>query len=111
LANNRTGRPTDAQWAALRPLGTDDIQKLLLAAIEAVLKGEKDIILGTHYLTKFADDFPIGVFLKKEGELDYRRVKANRLMRWLNSNGHTPLTMEHLRVGQIVVTLKEKEFD
>lgn len=102
-------RPTFAYKASLRLPTKHDYTKMLMACVEAVLNGKPEITLVLSHLTKLPKDFPKGIVFRRETPLIWRRIKANRLINWLNDNGYAMVTMEDLRVEQRKVTLLEKE--
>lgn len=101
-------RPTFAYKASLRLPTKHDYTKMLMACVEAVLAGKPEITLVVSHLTRFPADFPKGIVFKREMPLIWRRIKANRLINWLNNHGYSQVTMEDLRVEQRKVTLLEK---
>lgn len=103
------GRPSYAYKASLQEPTKEHYQQLLLACVTAILNDQTEVILAVSHLTKFPDDFPKGLIVATQRPVVYRRIKANRLIHWLNNNGHTEVTMEDLRVQQRKVTLLEKE--
>lgn len=103
------GRPSRAYKASLQEPTKEHYRQLLLACVTAILNDQAEVILAVSHLTKFPADFPKGLIVATQHPIVYRRIKANRLIHWLNNNGHTEVTMEDLRVQQRKVTLLEKE--
>lgn len=101
--------PTKAYLASLRKATKSDYTLLLRHCVEAWLEGHEELILATSYRLKFPKDFPKGLITSRQPPVIYRRIKVNRLVNWLNQNGHTAVTMEDLRVEQRKVTIMEKE--
>jgi len=86
-----------AHKAVLKPLDSQQIDALILAVVDAYSNGRENINLKVSYLTKFADDFPKGVCYLREGLFNYHRIKANRLVKWLNAHGYFKPTPFELR--------------
>lgn len=111
------GRPSKAQKAALRGMAEADYAALEKACVQAFLLGESHVILALSHMTKLADDFPNTTIVKREPSKIHVKVRANRLLAWLNKHGYTAFTSEDIRVAQIRFTsMKEKvlalqEFD
>lgn len=98
---NRAGRPRKAVRDSLRGLVASDYEKLLQACIVACVEhaGKNNypvVEVAFHYLTKFADDFPIGWPVREEGPVNIRRIKARRLLEWLYKHGYTKLTVDDI---------------
>lgn len=104
-------RPTKAYKASLRKPKKEDYLDLLLACIETLTKGQKEIVLVVSHLTEFPEGFPKGLIVKTELPKVYRRIKATRLLKWLNSIGFSEVTREDLKVYQRKLTLLEKQLD
>lgn len=103
------GLPTKEEAAALKPLDDAGINALMRAAIQARLTGKDQILLVINYRTKFAEDFPRGIFVRREGLTDIRRIKVKRILDWLRNNGYLEVTEEQIRVANIAYTKKTKE--
>ena len=103
------GMPTKAELEALKPLDDEKINALMRAAIEARITGKDQILLVVNYRTKFADDFPKGFFVRRDGLTDIRRIKVRRILDWLRKHGYLDVTEEQIRLANINHTYKMKE--
>jgi hypothetical protein len=83
---------------------------LVVAAMSAIIKGEDDVIIAFSYLTKFAQDFPKGISVRREGELAVRRIKARKLLTWLNEHGYTDVSVEQLKKQREAFSKFESSF-
>ena len=97
----RHGKPSKEYTATLRKPTESDYARLLKACLTALIQGEKDVIIAFAYTLKFPEDFPRGIRIEKVDAKNVHRVKALKLLAWLNKHGHTDITMEKL-TGQIV---------
>lgn len=105
----RPGRQPKAVLDKLKTADKGDYEKLLKKVMQALLKGDKHVIIRSSHLTRFPRGFPKGIKYKSVGDLDYRRAPANKLLDWLRAQGHTDVTMEDVRVAGIRFTMFEKE--
>lgn len=108
---NRHGKPSKAYTSTLRAPTRADYESLVRGCLEAVISGSKDVMVAFAYTVKFPEDFPKGTIVEKVDAKTVRKIKANRLLKWLNDHGHTDITMEMLRVQQIAFAVKTTEFD
>lgn len=92
VVNKRHGNPAKAFLQTLRPAGTDDWNKLVTAVLSVLIEGGVDIVLEFPYNAKFPADWPRGIKTKGEGTTDQYRIKARKLLLWLNKHGHTSIT-------------------
>lgn len=95
-------------------MGAEDYQKLLQAVVQACVEhagkfNYPSIEVAFHHLTQFADDFPKGIVVKKDGPVNVHRMKARKLLDWLRKHGHTELTVEHIAVAAKAFTTFERE--
>ena len=105
----RVGKPAQAYRDTLSKASKADYKKLEKACIVAYLTQQSHVILALSYLTKLPDDFPPTVMVEKEGLHDYVKVKAPKLLRWLNDKGHSEVTAESLRIALFHFALRSKE--
>lgn len=97
----RHGKPSKEYTATLRDAAKADYDALLKACLTAIIEQEKDILVAFAYTLKFPDDFPRGILIEKVDAKNVHRIKAKKLLEWLNKHGHTDITMESL-FGQLV---------
>lgn len=97
----RHGKPAKAYLETLRSPVEGDYKKLVNAALGAIIEGERDVLVAFAYILKFPDDFPKGILVEKVDDRNVHRIKSKKLLRWLNDNGHTEITMDMLR-GQVI---------
>lgn len=105
----RHGKPSNAYLATLRYPTRKDFDKLVKACLEALICDEIDVIISFTYTMKLPDTFPRGVFEAREGANNLRRIKAQKLLTWLNENGHTEFTVDKLHRQRTEFTKAEKE--
>lgn len=108
---NRHGKPSNAYLKTLREPKRADYQVLVNAALEAIIEGENDVLIAFPYVLKYPADFPKGILVEKVEDRNIRKVKARKLLKWLNDNGHTPITSESLRGAMISNGLAFAAFD
>lgn len=107
----RHGKPSNAYLATLRKVKTEDFDKLVKSCMSAIICGETDVIIAFAYTMKFPDTFPRGICTGKGADgSNVHKVKAKRLLTWLNENGYTFITVEMLGVQKRAFTEMEKEF-
>jgi hypothetical protein len=70
---------------------------LVVAAMSAIISGEPDVIIAFSYLTAFAPDFPKGIVVDRNSALDIRKIKARKLLTWLNERGYTDVSVGQLK--------------
>jgi len=109
VPHRHKGRPTAAELEALKPLDDEQINALMTTAVSARITGKDEILLVVNYRTKFADDFPRGIFVRRDGLTDIRRIKVRRILDWLRKHGYLELTAEEIHVANIVHAKKMKE--
>lgn len=78
--------------------------------MSAIIKGDDDVIIAFSYLTKFAQDFPKGIAVRREGELAVRKIKARKLLTWLNEHGYTDVSVEQLKKQREAFSKVEASF-
>lgn len=100
----RHGKPSNAYLRTLRKPKKNDYDKLVKAAIEAIVNGEVDVIVAFPYTFKFPKDFPTGVKTKGEGVANFHRIKARKLLTWLREHGHTEVTVKDIRYQRSAFT-------
>jgi hypothetical protein len=110
MAKNRMGRPTleqqrVAQWAK------DKVVRLLYATVKVLIDGGSHVTVAASYVMKFPEDFPRAWNVKKEGDINIYRFRANKVLDWLRAHGYTDLDTEIIRAAKIKFTMKEKELD
>lgn len=76
----------------LKKASEPDWSRLEQAAVAALVQGEKDVLIAFSYVFKYPTDFPKGVLHHQEGPCDVRRVKAVKLLHWLNTHGYSTIT-------------------
>jgi len=95
----RWGKPSNAFQATLRPAATKDFEKLVEVCLSALIADEVDVLISFAYTMKFPEDFPRGICMSKESNgSNVHRIKAKRLLVWLNENGYTAATVEMLGI-------------
>lgn len=97
----RHGKPSKQYLQTLRSPDQEDYGRLVNVCLEAIVSGEKDVIIAFAYVLKFPDDFPKGILMEKIDDRNLHRIKAKKLLVWLHDNGHTEITSDMLR-GQMV---------
>ena len=98
----RHGRPSKAYLATLRKPVESDYEQMVQACLDAIIRGFTDVLVRTPYVLKYPKDFPKGILeIKYDDGSNVYRVKAKKLLRWLNENGHTDITMDVLK-GQVI---------
>lgn len=107
----RHGKPSDAYRASLHKAGKADYTKLLAAVLRVLIDESIDFEVAFNYTLKFPADFPKGLLLRREGLVNVRKLRADRVLRWLNSKGHTDITIETIRRAKISFTAFEKRLE
>lgn len=107
--NPRHGRPKPEYKASLRQISEEDIQQLVQATITAIIAGDKSLVIATSYIAEFDTDFPRGQIIKRDGLVDYRRIMAHKLLKWLNEKGYSPFNSDDIGYAQRRISLAEKE--
>lgn len=98
----RHGKPAKAFTSRLRAATSDDYERLVSACLEAVIGGSTDVLVAFPYTLKFPEDFPRGILMERTDDgSNIHRIKAKKLLKWLNTKGYTDVTMESLR-GQVI---------
>lgn len=105
----RHGRPKPEYRNSLRKLKKADYRDMERAIVQAYLTQQTHVILALSYLTKLPEDFPQKQIVAREGMVDYWKVRASRLLKWLNDNGHSDVTAESMRQALIRFTHNTKE--
>lgn len=106
----RHRRPPEAYKKSLKKATVADYRQLEKACLVALLSKVDHVILAVSYLTKWPSDFPKGVLLRSEGLVDYRKIRAVKLMQWLRDKGHSTITSDQIWYAgtQLTNGLKEK---
>jgi hypothetical protein len=97
MLSPRHGKPRNDYLNSLKKPKRADYEKLVHACVDAIVQGEKDIIVAFAYTLKFPKDFPKGILERKEGNNNIHRIKARKLLMWLHSKGYTPITVAGLK--------------
>lgn len=98
----RHGKPSKAYLETLRGVTEADYEQMVQACLDAIVRGSTDVLALFPYVMKFPEDFPKGILeVKYDDGSNVHRIKAKKLLRWLNENGHTEITMEMLK-GQMI---------
>jgi hypothetical protein len=98
----RHGKPSKAYTSRLRGATSADWATMVSATVEAIVGGSEDVLALFPYTMKFPKDFPKGILeVKREDGANVHRIKAKKLLKWLQDHGHTEITMDTLR-GQII---------
>ncbi len=97
VALARNGKPSKAYREALKPASPADMERLVVATLEALIRGEEFLLLKTSYLFKWPDDFPKGKIIRQEGKEDIRTIRCRKLLEWLRNRGHTTMTLSSIR--------------
>lgn len=97
----RHGKPSKQYLQTLKNPSQEDYGRLVNVCLEAIVSGEKDVIIAFAYVLKFPEDFPKGIIIEKVDDRNVHRIKAKKLLVWLKDNGHTDITSDMLR-GQII---------
>lgn len=88
----RNGRPSKSYLDTLQKPSEAEWRALETAAISAIVQNEKDVLVAFSYVFKYPDDFPKGVLYEKQDWVDIRRVKAVKLLAWMNKHGLSEIT-------------------
>lgn len=110
MINQRHGTPSKAFLSTLRPAGRDDWNKLVTAVLSVLIEGGEDIILEFPYNAKFPEDWPRGIKTKGEGLTDTYRIKARKLLLWLNEHNHTSITASDIQYTKKAFTERLNNF-
>lgn len=107
----RHGKPSKAYLATLRSPSKADYDVLVKSCMEALISGEKDVIVQFSYVTKFPEGFPKGILQEKVGAVNIHRIKADKLLMWLHEQGHTEVTVTKLKQQKEMFTKFENSID
>ena len=107
----RHGKPSKLYTDTLRSPTSDDYERLVSAAVEAVIGGSTDVLVAFAYTLKFPEDFPKGILVEKVEHKNVHRIKAKKLLKWLYDHGHTDITTDTIRGALIADGLAMKQFD
>lgn len=106
----RHGKPKKEYLATLRNKPTKaDYDRLVKACMEAIISGEKDVIVSFAYVAKFPKDFPRGILEQKIDDKNIFRIKARKLLTWLHNNGHTLITVDALKRQRAAFSMFENK--
>lgn len=109
---NRHGKPSKAFTSSLRGPTSADYDRMVSACVEAITQGSTDVLGRFPYTLKFPKDFPKGIReAENEDGTNVYRMKAKKLLGWLNAHGHTDITMERLRGALVSSGLALAAFD
>lgn len=109
---NRHGKPSKAFTSRLRAATSDDYERMVQACVEALIRGSQDVLGRFPYTLKFPKGFPKGILeIKYEDGTNIHRMKARKLLAWLNANGYTDITTDSLRGAIISNGLSLAAFD
>ena len=106
----RHGRPSKAFLATLRKATKADMARLAVGAITTIIEGEVDLIVSFPYTFKFPAGFPKGLSVGVEGSSNLRRIKARKLLTWLQESGYTDVTVESIKLQRAAFTKFENNF-
>jgi hypothetical protein len=85
---------------------------MVSACVEAIVRGSADVLARFPYTLKFPKDFPKGILeVKYEDGTNVHRIKAKKLLAWLNARGYTDITTDSLRGAIISNGLSLAAFD
>lgn len=93
----------------MKPLTEENMTALLRAVVSQIMTQQTELVIVTSPYTEFPSDFP---WIRKKVRVDdlvHNSVNAKAVFYWMVKHGHTDLTMDKLRVAQILHTKKEKE--
>lgn len=107
----RHGKPSNAYLSTLERPKKHDWNLLVRSCVEAIVQGEEDVIIAFSYVLKFPKGFPRGILEEKVDDKNIHRIKARKLLTWLNEKGHTDITVEDLRVQCGLITKLSKKFE
>lgn len=112
----RHGKPAKAFTERLRSPVDADFDAMVQACVDAIVRGSTDVLALFPYTLKFPKGFPKGILeVKYEDGTNVHRIKAKKLLKWLNEAGYTDITMDMLRGEQIAfginTTKLEEMFD
>jgi len=94
----RTGRPRKEYLQNLQKRARKaDYERLVTSCLEAIISGEKDVLVAFAYVTRLPDDFPRGILEDKTETSNIHRIKARKLLTWLYDKGYTTLTLEDVK--------------
>jgi hypothetical protein len=93
----KRGRPTKKYVNSLRKPTASDYNRLVQTCVEAIIEGENDILVSFSYLTTFPTGFPKGITAGTCGAVVTRKIKARKLLTWLNTSGYTEISVEGLK--------------
>lgn len=115
-SNCRT-KPTKEMLKAAKKARVSDYAAMVAAASEVVIRnrnaslsnqGKSEwpdyVVVAFAYFTKFAEDFPKGHIIEKEGLTDVRKINAVKLLDWLYKHGHSKYN-----ASQLVLASKQHE--
>jgi hypothetical protein len=108
----RHGKPAKAFTERLRSASEADYERMVNGCLEALICGSKDVLVLFPYTMKFPEDFPRGILEEKhENGSNVHRIKARKLLKWLQDRGHTSITMEDIRGQMISFGLQEAKIN
>jgi hypothetical protein len=109
---NRHGKPSKAFTSRLKAPTRADYERMVSACVEAIVRGSADVLARFPYTLRFPKDFPRGILeVKYEDGTNVHRIKARKLLAWLNARGYTDITTDSLRGAIISSGLALAAFD
>lgn len=83
-------KPTKELRASTHEASNVDYELLAQAVVEHIIFRKKDIYIRFPYFATFAEDWPKGVLIRKDGIYDYFKCKTYKIADWLHSKGFLP---------------------
>lgn len=97
----RHGKPHGSYLRSLKQKAEqEDYDKLVTACIEALVSGERSILVSFAYVAKMPKDFPKGKIHSKVDDKNIRIISALKLLHWLKKHGYTTITPDAIRQRQ-----------
>lgn len=97
ISKLRHGRAPKEYVNTLRKLSRKDYKAMERACVEAYFSKQMSVIIAASHLTKFPKGFPNKNLVRQEGRVDYWRVNARSLLKWLNRTGKSDITPIQMR--------------
>lgn len=94
------GRPSNEYYDKLSKAKGKDMARLAQACIEAIIRGEKDIMVSFSYVFEFPEGFPKGIREERTEQTNVHRIKTFKLLNWLYDNGYTPISVKMVRYSK-----------
>ena len=93
-------KPTKELRESTHSASEADYQALARAVVERITLRKKDIFLKFIYFAEFADDWPKGVLVKKDGLYNTYKCKTYKVADWLHSKGFLPTDAKGIMLAQ-----------